>query len=86
MAMDRRGPHFTGSAYRFYGEVCSRCTSLKASHAAKEGGKGLRYDRQCGADHYDQVKLVRDTEPKVAHVMSGYRHPLKQYDGESEDA
>ena len=37
---------YEGSAYRFYGGVCSRCTSLKASHAAKEG-KGQRYDPHC---------------------------------------
>ena len=47
-----------------------------------KSGVSQRYDVDAGADHYDQLKLVHGQEPKVAHVMSGYRHPLKQYEDE----
>ena len=68
-ARDRiEAAEFEGSAYRFYGETCSRCTRCKAIHEAKEG-LGVRYDPEVGADHYDQVKLVCGAEPRVAHVM-----------------
>ena len=84
-ATDRCGPEFEGSAYRFYGKVCSRC----ALGAAKPKGQSLqgvgpraRYDPACGADHYDQLKIEHGREPKIAHVRSGYRHPLMQHDSD----
>ena len=47
-------------------------------------GARVRFDRECGADHYDQLKMVRGEEPRIAHVSTGYRHPLRQYDSVSE--
>ena len=81
-AMDRCGPDFVGSAYRFYGETCSRCAQIVAAPGRHGLGLGKRYDRACGADHYDQLKVVHGEEPKVAHVTTGYRHPLRQHDSE----
>ena len=82
MVMDRRGPDFVGSAYRFYGETCSRCALIVAKPGAHGLGSCPRFDPACGADHYDQLKMVRGEEPRIAHVSTGYRHPLRQYDSE----
>ena len=87
MVMHRCGPDFVGSAYRFYGETCSRCALIVANPGAPTPGHVVgtrtpRFDRACGADHYDQLKIVSGKEPRVAHVFTGYRHPLRQYDSE----
>ena len=87
-ATDRCGPDFVGSAYRFYGETCSRCALIVAKPKPEDNGLGppKRHDPKCGADHYDQVKIVRGSEPKVAHVMpwagAVYRHPLRKHDSD----
>ena len=42
-------------------------------------GARVRFDRKCGADHYDQLKIAPGREPRVAHVDTGYRHPFRKY-------
>ena len=79
-ATDRCGPDFVGSAYRFYGETCSRCALIVTKPGEHGLGARVRFDRECGADHYDQLKIALGREPRVAHVgYTGYRHPFRKY-------
>ena len=82
VATDRCEPEFVGSAYRFYGDTCSRCALIVAKPKEHGLGLGVRFDRKCGADHYDQLKIEHGKEPKIAHVSTGYRHPLMQHDSD----
>ena len=46
----------------------------------------VRFDRKCGADHYDQLKIALGREPRVAHVgYTGYRHPFRKYELEPDE-
>ena len=77
--IDRLGTELEqGTAYRFYGESCSRCRRYADSHSQKLNLKECigRYDKKAGPDHYDQLKFVPGEEPRVWHHSNGYRHPL----------
>ena len=84
-ATDRCGPDFVGSAYRFYGETCSRCALIVTKPGEHGLGARVRFDRECGADHYDQLKIAPGREPRVAHVDTGYRHPFRKYELEPDE-
>ena len=66
--IDRLGTELEqGTAYRFYGESCSRCRRYADSHSQKLNLKECigRYDKKAGPDHYDQLKFVPGEESRV---------------------